>query len=89
MKGIKYYFVILSLCFGLSLTAQNKVSFLIDDGFWVGVNRSMHLLAKMHPTLSITYIGFKSQEVAVNVSSRNLSIPTITKVIWIFLKIPI
>lgn len=52
MKGIKYYFVILSLCFGLSLTAQNKVSFLIDDGFWVGVNRSMHLLAKMHPEVA-------------------------------------
>lgn len=52
MKGIKCLLVILSLGLGLSLTAQTKVSFLIDDGFWVGVNRSMHLLAKMHPEVA-------------------------------------
>lgn len=40
--------ILLAVLLGIStvLRSQVKVSFLIDDGFWVGVNRSMHLLAK-------------------------------------------
>lgn len=52
MKAMKYLFILLLLGIGTVLQAQTRVSFLIDDGFWVGVNRSMHLLAKTHPEVA-------------------------------------
>ncbi len=52
MKVIKYLFFLLLLGLGLSSGAQIKVSFLIDDSFWVGINRSIHLLEKNYPDVA-------------------------------------
>lgn len=52
MKVYKLVLLILFLAFSMMIKSQTKVSFLIDDGFWVGVNRSMHLLKRNFPEIT-------------------------------------
>jgi cobaltochelatase CobN len=49
MKYVRTISLFVFLLLSLSSMGQIKVSFLIDDGFWVGVNRSIHLLQNKYP----------------------------------------
>lgn len=52
MKTSKITLFSILSCLSIILNAQTKVSFLIEDSFWVGVNQSMHQLRKTHPDVA-------------------------------------